>query len=604
MMRAFLAFIALLAFVAVSAPARAADPKAEAEAQALQKKAIEEDYLNVDYAGAIKKLQSAVTKCGADNCKPAVKAALLRDLGAMQILAGSQDDGKASFGQALVIDSSIELDPAYKNPQLDGIWSEVKKATSAAAPKTGEGQQPPASVGDFVHTPPTEVAVRTPIALYVEYPVGEAIAHVIAKYKGYAMSDWKAVELKKMDKGGYGGFIPCADVVQGPMQYYLQGFNGRNESVATAGSRTRPLTITIKPQVAGPAPSLPGQGPPAQCPDTSAAECPPDFPGCKKTKKPVGDTCSKPTDCESGLCSDGTCEEKKGAGETCANDSECSSGTCSDSKCTGKKADNEACEGDEECESGRCETGKCGATKKGRGPRRLWLGVSVQGDWYFMPSARNVCVVSPSTLTLNTAGYFCVDPNSGENFPTGPDFSTGGGYNSRITSRFDEVVGGPAFGNVRILATADYAVTPNVLVGARVGYTLFTTPATGTPSSAFAPVHIEARVSYVFGRKALFESTVAPMVLFGLGLGEFDAFVPVTVEALLPNAMGQPVATSATENAWLTAGPFFVAAGGGARILLAPEIAATAALKLEAAFGGSAGALPGLAPEVGVQFGL
>ena len=120
-------FLVGIAGVAAPSVALAADPKIEKEAQALQKKAIEEDNLNVNYAGAVKKLQSAVTKCDGDKCNSSLKASLLRDLGAMQVLNGNVDEGKASFGQAIGMDSSIDLDPAYKNPQLEGIWSDVKK---------------------------------------------------------------------------------------------------------------------------------------------------------------------------------------------------------------------------------------------------------------------------------------------------------------------------------------------------------------------------------------------------------------------------------------------------------------------------------------------
>ena len=103
------------------------------EAQALQKKAIEEDNLNVNYGGAVKKLQTAITKCDGDKCNSGLKAALFRDLGAMQVLNGSVDEGKASFAQGLGMDSSIDLDPAYKNPQLDAIWNDVKKHGGAPA---------------------------------------------------------------------------------------------------------------------------------------------------------------------------------------------------------------------------------------------------------------------------------------------------------------------------------------------------------------------------------------------------------------------------------------------------------------------------------------
>ena len=52
----------------------------------------------------------------------------------MQILAGNEGDGRASFAQALAVDATLELDPSYKNPQLEAIWNEVKKKAAAASP--------------------------------------------------------------------------------------------------------------------------------------------------------------------------------------------------------------------------------------------------------------------------------------------------------------------------------------------------------------------------------------------------------------------------------------------------------------------------------------
>jgi len=93
---------------------------------------------------------------------------------------------------------------------------------------------------------------------------------------------------------------------------------------------------------------------------------------------------------------------------------------------------------------------------------------------------------------------------------------------------------------------------------------------------------------------------MSPMVFAGIGAGEFDAFVPVTVFPV-----GAPQnATGAGFNAWITAGPVFASVGGGARFAFSNRTALNAALKLQAAFGGSAGFLPGVAPEVGVQVGF
>src|SRR3974390_3435491 len=65
-----------------------ADPATEAAAKALQKKAVEAAFLNMDYPSAITKLKNAVAKCDGDKCSSTVKGSIFRDLGAMQILGG------------------------------------------------------------------------------------------------------------------------------------------------------------------------------------------------------------------------------------------------------------------------------------------------------------------------------------------------------------------------------------------------------------------------------------------------------------------------------------------------------------------------------------
>jgi hypothetical protein len=131
-----------------------------------------------------------------------------------------------------------------------------------------------------------------------------------------------------------------------------------------------------------------------------------------------------------------------------------------------------------------------------------------------------------------------------------------------------------------------------MLLGARVGYEALTIP-TG---AAFPPLHLEARYTYLFGKDAV-SAKLAPMALAAVGAGEFDAMVPVQV---LPKNGGSP----ANVNAWLTAGPIFGALGGGLRLQVSKRIFATGAVKLQGAFGGTAGFLFGVVPELGIQYGF
>jgi hypothetical protein len=612
-MARFVSWIVIVVGLLAVVPA-AADPRTERDVRALQKKAIEEDNLNVNYAAAVKKLQTAVNKCGNERCNPQLKAALYRDLGAMQLLSGAVDAGKANFAQAVRLDPTLDLDPAYKNPMLEGIWNDVKSrgAGAPAAAAGGGGAAPPPAAGgatgggDFSHTPPSEALVHTPLAIYVEYSGGDQLARVIAKYK--VGSSWKTLELKKVGDG-YGALIPCKDVTQGTVQYYIQGFDASNQPAAMSGSRTAPFTVELKTELLGAEPSLPGKAPPAQCKDRSAEpECPPDFPGCKTPKKDVGDDCEKSAQCSSGSCVAGKCadREKKAGGESCESDDECSGGLCSDGKCSGKKGGGEFCENDNECTSGSCEDSKC-STPKGETFRRFWIGAGGQFDIYLMPSATDVCIVSPSN-GAPTSGYGCVDPSNGKN----QNFNFPGSKTNNANiqkGQFDSVGNGVAPGNLRVYASFDFALTKNALLGARAGYVFFTNPALGTPGKAFAPFHLEARFTYLLGDNPLMKGFASFMLFGAAGIGEFDAFVPVTVvnSSATPtcNQQSNQVGTLAcTENAWATAGPFFVAAGAGVRIRFGDAVALPIGLKLEGAFGGTTGFLFGFAPELGVQFGF
>jgi hypothetical protein len=614
----------LALFIAVSslaAIAGASDPRVERAARALQKKAIEEDSLNVNYAAAAKKLEAALARCGADRCEVGLKAALLRDLGAMQLLAGNVDAGKASFAQSVALDGSLDLDPAYKNPMLEGIWADVKsKAGSGASRSSGAGGgavaagatgKSGAAGGDFVHTAPTEALVRTPLALYAEPPAGESLARVVVKYKSPGSSEWKSLRLKKMGDG-FGGLIPCADVRPGTIEYFIQGFDAQDQPLAMSGSRTAPFAVEVKTALAGDVPALPGKSPPTQCKDKSdETECPPGFPGCKVEKKDVGDDCDQAAQCESGSCVAGKCAEatgqgKHGEGEACESDDDCSSGACANGACADKKGGGAYCESDDQCASGSCDDSKCTAPKLPY--RRVWVGLAGQVDLYVLKSGTDLCLRNANTgAPANTAGYSCVDPVSNAQFPNNqvnntilPDHGSGPGGTS----------GGFAFGNIRALATLDYALSAHMLIGGRVGYVARTDPAVGSPAAAFAPLHLEARFTYLIGG-GLARGAVSLMAFGAAGVGEFDAYVPVKTLLSAPppsnlctTSETMDARTLCNENAWTTAGPFFGAIGAGARFRLGDAFAVPVAVKIEGAFGGAAGFLLGIAPELGIQYGF
>ena len=585
----------LAAMIVCVTSAALADAGTEKEVATLQRKAIQEDFLNLDFPSAIKLLQSAIVKCGADKCGNPVRGSLLRDLGAMQILGGAVEEGKANFALAVASDPSLELDAAYKNARLDAAWAVAKGAapsdhaeppatpgpaptagpTASAAPDT-KGRLPS---GDFKHVPAAAQAVRTPLPVYVEYAGSSTLKRVLVKYKAPGMAEWAPVDLQRMGEDGWGGLVPCKDVTQGNVEYFIQGFDAENDPVATSGSRTEPYRVPVQPAIPGPEPSLPGQDPPKQCSELVGVECPPNFPGCSSEKKPAGEDCQKGGECASGSCVGGKCEERKDGGEECQNNGECASGACTEGKCDGPSAQSAY--------------------------HKIWGGVGIAIDVLVASGADDVCALNGSGTGTFTSGspYLCYDPNLNAGFPGS------GALNHSIdtlsTTRLDYVNGGLARGPVTLFASVDYALNPNVLIGARVGYELLTYPGSN-PGPAFPPLRIEGRVSYLLGTNAI-NQFFAPVFIGALGAGEFDAFVPVKVTLVNPPTGAGYQAGVVQEDAWFTAGPVYAALGGGVRLAFGGEkkdIALTGVLKLETAFGGTSGFLFGFAPELAVAYGF
>lgn len=562
-----------LALGFTSASTAFAQGKVEASAKALQKKAMEEDYLVTDFAKAQDKLEKAIAQCGTDKCSATVRATLRRDLGVVQI--GGQldkDKGRQNFVEALKIDPNVQLDPDLKTKDLEAAFEAAKKQARGGASEgstTSSGGNGEAPGGDFVHTPAPGQQIRTPLPIYVEYAGEETLVKVIVRYKGFGMTDWKTVELKKMGEKGWGGQLPCTDVeLAGAAQYYIQGFNADNDPVATSGDRNNPFKVPFTNDKPATSPSLPGQPPPTQC--VSTGDCPPNFPGCKGKKKPEVSSSSEEL-------------VGKDGGESCESNSECKSDLCEDERCTEPEHASKA--------------------------RKIWIGVFGAFDYSFVPSSDDVCKVSPTKdgqLPLNDANYYCVN-SDGNDYPFR---RVQGATNARdyendaiqptSSDGYDKVSGGGAFGNVRIMASLDYALTDNWLIGGRLGYVFNTYPgqAAKDDGKTFAPIHVEARGTYLFGEHALAKK-FAPYAFFGGGVSTFDAKVQVTVSEKDPSS--GKIARKQVDG-YHIAGPGFFALGGGVRVGISEAVGFMGGLRLNLAFGNSF--MPSVGPEVGLVFGF
>ncbi len=272
MIRAVSAFLVALAIFAAAQTARADSPT-EKEVQELQRKAVQEDFLNVDYPSAIQKLKSALGRCGADRCGAPVRAAVLRDLGAMQILAGGVEEGRANFALAVAADSSLELDPGVQerlprrgveNGKGGGerlrLGRREQQLRGPGAHRGGAAAGSPPGAGDK-HTVAREQATKTP-------------GPVDALAGAECPPDFPGCNSKKQ------GGVDCNK-------------DRECQSNACVGGKC-------------------------------------------ENKKGGGDDCESDPECASGSCSAGKCSAaQKAIGEECEVNDECDSGSCKEGKCQG-----------------------------------------------------------------------------------------------------------------------------------------------------------------------------------------------------------------------------------------------------------------------------
>ncbi len=227
---------------------------------------------------------------------------------------------------------------------------------------------------------------------------------------------------------------------------------------------------------------------------------------------------------------------------------------------------------------------------------RFWVGFAGALDFMVFPSGSDLCkLTQQATTPENTVVTYCTNPD-GTDFPTR---GSTGQNNALVAGQASNVRGGLQVGDIRALVAFDYAFSPAILAGARVGYVMNAYPGHAAAADGRADgehVHLELRGTYLFGDAPLATIGFAPMVFAGGGMSEFDASVTSTVAF-------QNVVGTQRVNVWMTDGPWFLMAGGGFRYQFSLRTAFTGAIRVNASFLGN-GLLPTVGPEVGFQYGL
>jgi hypothetical protein len=236
-------------------------------------------------------------------------------------------------------------------------------------------------------------------------------------------------------------------------------------------------------------------------------------------------------------------------------------------------------------------------------PPRWWFGASFALDLLAMPSGTDLCKLNQNGKPANSSSAYCTDAFDGSDFPSRASPAEN---SSLVPGRAGTISGGLQSGDFRIMLSADYAIRPNLLVGARLGWAIGAYPGkfASTDNKAFGTdIHIEGRATYLFPATPLVLGELAPMAFVATGLSEFDGSIKATA-TLAPAPSDTP--KSRYVNIWVTDGPWFLALGGGARYEIptqGPPVALTAAVRMNLVVGGN-GVLPTFGPELGAAVGF
>jgi hypothetical protein len=543
----------ILAFALASAlpptDAGAANAKIEAEAKRLQTKAMDTDFLGLNYKAARGKLETALKRCGKSGCGLSLIASLRRDLGIVKVHAGDPAAGEKELVEALAADPKIEINKDFlAHPGVKKAWegARAKLGLGEPTPETPPAKDPPkAEVEGGITIKITSAPLGVELPIVFTLPPGLEVASLKVSYKTDTMEKYRTVDAKRGDggkkKGPWWVLLPCdATSAQGSLKLYAKALDSSGVEVDRFGSIKQPAKIDVVAELPedAVAPTIPGGGEPRACDEAEDGK--PEGAGCRE-----------------------------------------------DDECAGSLACVENEDGVRWCQPGE-------RAKRSDAPR-LWFGLDGEIDVVLLGADRDLCKQDSWACSADTPRGrrdVGVADSRGINVPTG-----GGG-------RTD---GGSSVGTKVVALTVDYFLTPRLSLGARVGFAF---PGNPTTSAPFLPIHAEARGRFFFldgpvrpyamlslgyGRfdppvRGVIVEPNDPANANGCSRGG-------DVPTCIPENDSRPVLTGVT--AYKLTGPFFVGAAFGAWVPLGRRFALDGAFRLYAPLPNFAFAI---APNVGLRF--
>lgn len=221
----------------------------------IQKKTKEamENYDLMDYAASKKTLEGALAAAKkAKLDRDPVVAKVYLSLGITSFADGDADGAKAAFAAAVAIDPKIQIDAAYKSPELMELLEAARSGAATSDPtEGGEPGTDCAGVRGLQHaiidTAPGGRAL--PIEVLVGADVTSTKLGVF--YRPEGSTDFIEGKLTKQGDCKYTGEIPGSAMKGSLVHYYVAALGENGKAVASRGSSGSPNIIELTAAVAG-----------------------------------------------------------------------------------------------------------------------------------------------------------------------------------------------------------------------------------------------------------------------------------------------------------------------------------------------------------------
>jgi hypothetical protein len=233
----------VIVLLVCAAPAWAQESRNAKKIQELNRAAME-DYDLLEFDAAKKQLNDALALAKRARLeKNAVNARTHLNLGIVYGAgAGDNDTALLEFIAALQIDPNLKLDPAYRSPALEKVFTQARATVGGRG--GGEIGPAPGEEKGLKHTPIDEAPSGQPILVTARVG-GLKAAQITLSFRGANADGFTTVNMKSPDGVEYQGTIPEGATRGDTVHYYLEARSGSGKLLAAAGNADSPNVVTI-----------------------------------------------------------------------------------------------------------------------------------------------------------------------------------------------------------------------------------------------------------------------------------------------------------------------------------------------------------------------